>query len=401
MRCPKCHYLSFEPDPRCKNCGYDLDIDIETDETDAAEPEIDLRIAPVAMAAAPDLPLRSVQPPARPVTLELVHASAPAARAAGATAPPAPMQMVPVAEPVLASIGAVTEPLPEPARRAPARSTAPTTELPLFVKTMGPQELGAFAGLALADREVTEEPEVAEEDERAEDSEDAEDVAILAAPPVHLPPATRPLSVRRPMAETARTAPRIERRPGPMDNDLLEDLQRLEREEAIRGTRRPMAPAASVAADLRTYLTADIEAGSPVAISHRLGAAAFDGLLLGGIGAFVLWATLKVADASPSSLGAAALVPMGVFVAAVGVAYLLMFTAAGGQTVGKMLTGIRVVNEDDSLPNGDRVTLGQAAGRAILAPLSVAMLGLGWLPAVFGRGQAFHDRLVHTRVVRA
>ena len=81
-----------------------------------------------------------------------------------------------------------------------------------------------------------------------------------------------------------------------------------------------------------------------MAISHRLGAAAFDGLLLGGIAAFVLWATLKVADASPPrSLDAAALVPMGVFVAAVGIAYLLMFTAAGGQTVGKMLMGIRVV----------------------------------------------------------
>ena len=24
MKCPKCHYLSFEPEPRCRNCGYDL-----------------------------------------------------------------------------------------------------------------------------------------------------------------------------------------------------------------------------------------------------------------------------------------------------------------------------------------------------------------------------------------
>ena len=26
MRCPKCHYLSFDPEPRCKNCGYDLEV---------------------------------------------------------------------------------------------------------------------------------------------------------------------------------------------------------------------------------------------------------------------------------------------------------------------------------------------------------------------------------------
>ena len=24
MRCPTCHYLGFEPEPRCKNCGYDF-----------------------------------------------------------------------------------------------------------------------------------------------------------------------------------------------------------------------------------------------------------------------------------------------------------------------------------------------------------------------------------------
>ena len=28
MRCPKCHYLSFEPAPRCRNCGYDLSLSV-------------------------------------------------------------------------------------------------------------------------------------------------------------------------------------------------------------------------------------------------------------------------------------------------------------------------------------------------------------------------------------
>jgi uncharacterized RDD family membrane protein YckC len=375
MRCPKCHYLSFDPDPRCKNCGYDLDVDVDVD-TEADSADLDLRMVPVATAEEPDLPLRSVQAPPRPVTLELVHASTTGAK----TVAPA------MREPAMAMVGVAEE----PARRMPAKSSAPTTELPLFVKTMGPQELGAFAGLTDVDED-------AERAVVAEDASDADFTDEADEPPVQLPPAMRPLGVRRPVADPSRP-PRIERRPGPLDNDLLEDLHRLEREEATR-VPRPMTPASSVASDLRTYFAADLGAGSDVAISHRLGAAAFDGLLLGSVGAFVLWATLKVADASPSSLGPAALVPMGVFVGAVGVAYLLMFTAAGGQTVGKMLMGIRVV--DDSVPDGDRLTLGQAAGRAILAPLSVAMLGLGWLPAVFGRGQALHDRLMHTRVVRA
>ncbi len=27
MKCPKCHYLSFDPEPRCRNCGYSLALE--------------------------------------------------------------------------------------------------------------------------------------------------------------------------------------------------------------------------------------------------------------------------------------------------------------------------------------------------------------------------------------
>lgn len=355
MRCPKCHYLSFDPDPRCKNCGYDLDV--ETEEAEVAE--------------LPDLPLRPVATDSaheRVVTLELVKPTAPPLPPLQPVRQPAPQQarvVEPAPEPALALAGVAAEPV---ARRAPSKPSPPTTELPLFVKTMGPQEFGAFADLA--DGEAQE-------------------------PVVALPPASRPLSVRRPVAEPARSTQRHERRPGPLDHDLLEDLQRLEREEAIRLSKNP-GNASMVANDRSTRSQDD---GAGVAMSQRLGAAAFDGLLLAGIGAFVLWATLKVLDASPTDLGTAALLPMAVFLASVCIVYLLMFTAAGGQTVGKMLMGIRVIG--DGGPEGERVTLGQAAGRAILAPLSIAVLGLGWLPALIGRGPALHDRLAHTRVVRA
>jgi uncharacterized RDD family membrane protein YckC len=111
----------------------------------------------------------------------------------------------------------------------------------------------------------------------------------------------------------------------------------------------------------------------------------------------VFWATLKLCKATPADLGPSAIVSLGVFLGFVGVAYLLMFTAADGQTVGKMLIGIRVIGDGDS----DRLTIGQAAGRALLAPLSVGALGLGLAPVVFGRGTAIHDRLARSRVVRA
>jgi uncharacterized RDD family membrane protein YckC len=76
-----------------------------------------------------------------------------------------------------------------------------------------------------------------------------------------------------------------------------------------------------------------------------------------------------------------------------------MFTAAGGQTVGKMLMGIRVVG--DGAEDDEPVPFRRAAWRAALTIISVIGLGLGWLPALFGRGLTLHDRLAHTRVVRA
>src|SRR5262245_7032876 len=63
MRCPKCHYLSFEPEPRCKNCGYDLDL-----------PEADLELHPASAPDAPlaDLALRDIdEPPAPAPSLSL------------------------------------------------------------------------------------------------------------------------------------------------------------------------------------------------------------------------------------------------------------------------------------------------------------------------------------------
>jgi len=113
-----------------------------------------------------------------------------------------------------------------------------------------------------------------------------------------------------------------------------------------------------------------------------------------------LWLTLRVTGASLTSFDTNAIVAFLIFLGGVSVAYLLMFTAAGGQTVGKMLMGLRVVGDTvDSID--DHLTMAQAALRAVLAPLSVLVLGLGWLPALFGRGLALHDRLAHTRVVRA
>jgi uncharacterized RDD family membrane protein YckC len=77
------------------------------------------------------------------------------------------------------------------------------------------------------------------------------------------------------------------------------------------------------------------------------------------------------------------------------------FTAAGGQSLGKMIAGIKVVTMDDS-GSSDRVPLGQAVLRAAGYLVSALPAGLGFLPALVGpERRAVHDRLAHTRVVRA
>jgi uncharacterized RDD family membrane protein YckC len=238
--------------------------------------------------------------------------------------------------------------------RTPFRAPNTTAELPLFVKGIAESEA------LLDDADVRQSPDE-----------------------VQFPPARPPLAVRRSAPELPRARPQQPaRRPGPLDHDLLEDLQRVEREEA-------MARGAHASAGITA-------SGDAVEPAHRAAAAAIDAGVLGGIATFVFWATLRLCNISLSGLGVAALVPLLSFLALMDLGYLLMFTAAGGQTIGKMLMGIRV----ESLDEAGHLSLRRAAWRSVLTFVSVLGLGLGWLPALLGRG-TLHDRLARTRVVRA
>jgi uncharacterized RDD family membrane protein YckC len=82
--------------------------------------------------------------------------------------------------------------------------------------------------------------------------------------------------------------------------------------------------------------------------------------------------------------------------------YFVSFTAAGGQTIGKMATGIRVIPATDADPSLPRVSFGAAVVRAAAYLVSVLPAGLGLLPILFtSERRALHDRLADTRVVRA
>jgi uncharacterized RDD family membrane protein YckC len=195
-----------------------------------------------------------------------------------------------------------------------------------------------------------------------------------------------------PAAKPAR--PRVEagpRKPGPFDGDLLEDLQRIERIE------RGLSPQATVRADSPVP-----PASSGAAEPWRgLVAAAIDGAFIGAVNVAILWITLRWTDLAFVDATLLPALPLGTFFVLVALAYLLMFTAAGGQTLGKMIAGVRVVDAGRDGPFEHAISVRQAALRSVLAVPSVLMLGLGFLPAVLGSGKSLHDRLAHTRIVRA
>lgn len=76
---------------------------------------------------------------------------------------------------------------------------------------------------------------------------------------------------------------------------------------------------------------------------------------------------------------------------------LLLFPLLRGQTIGKMIAGITIVNSD-----GTDIRLAGIVKRNILGyAVTIATLGLGFLIAALnGSGRALHDLLAGTTVVR-
>jgi uncharacterized RDD family membrane protein YckC len=133
----------------------------------------------------------------------------------------------------------------------------------------------------------------------------------------------------------------------------------------------------------------------------RLGAAAIDGAILIGIDVMVLYFTLKICDLTFGDILLLPAAPLLAFLALLDGGYLTTFVAAGGQTIGKMAVGIRVVPADPAAPRFERVTFGHAIVRAVAYLVALLPFGLGLLPALFGEHRGLHDRLADTRVVKS
>jgi len=131
-------------------------------------------------------------------------------------------------------------------------------------------------------------------------------------------------------------------------------------------------------------------------IFARFVAVAIDVIILAAIDALVIYFTLQICNLTVADL---ALLPRGPLIAFLLVqngGYLVVFTA-GGQTLGKMAAGIRVVPAEPDTT----LDVGQAFVRELLWVALAVPAGLGFVSALFSRDRrGLHDRLAGTRVVR-
>ena len=139
---------------------------------------------------------------------------------------------------------------------------------------------------------------------------------------------------------------------------------------------------------------ADRPRATPSGAGARLVAAFIDHAILLAIDAGVIYFTLRMAALSESEWHLLPAVPLLAFLGLVKFAYFCSFTAVGGQTIGKMALGIRVVSD------GNAPVDGACALRRTLAGVATLLFGLGFIPAFFSaERRAFHDRVAHTRVI--
>ena len=155
------------------------------------------------------------------------------------------------------------------------------------------------------------------------------------------------------------------------------------------------APAATVVtapASPSDALDTDTDA-SPM--GPRLGAALIDFGLLFGIDAVVIHFTLRLTSLTLDDWRLIPLTPLLIFLVGLKLAYLSAFTLAGGQTIGKMATGICVVGDDDGV-----LDVSQAVRRAVVEVASLVAAGVPFLLALADPARrGLLDRVAHTRVV--
>jgi len=197
-------------------------------------------------------------------------------------------------------------------------------------------------------------------------------------------PPRPPLSVRRatPEVPRLRTEPRLQ----PLDLALDSD--------------QPLVPPAVLPAARAVTDESTIDPGplhyEDASIAARLSAVLIDLVILAAVDAMVVYLTIQICGIPIDDLAILPKGPLVAFLLLQNGGYLVAFTA-GGQTLGKMAAGIRVVASEDE----EALDVGRALLRTLMWIVLAVPAGLGFLTAVLSRDhRGLHDRFAGTRVVR-
>jgi len=192
-------------------------------------------------------------------------------------------------------------------------------------------------------------------------------------------PPRAPLSVRRATPEV----PRLRTEPRLQALDL-----------ALESDPGPIGP--PVLPAFRALAADDTDSYRDASVWRRLVAVVIDLLILVAVDALVIYLTMQICGISMDDFDILPKGPLIAFLLLQNCGYLVAFTA-GGQTLGKMAMGIRVVSSDE----GVSLDVGHAVLRTLMWIVLAVPAGLGFLSAFVSREhRGLHDRFAGTRVVR-
>ena len=128
----------------------------------------------------------------------------------------------------------------------------------------------------------------------------------------------------------------------------------------------------------------------------RVIASVIDVVVIGIVDVSVVFLTLRLCGLTWSEWSMLPKAPISGFLLMLNGGYLVAFTTAGGQTIGKMFCHLKVVGTE-----GEPVSLSKAMLRVVSFFVSILPFGLGFI-AQFGDRyrRTVHDRLAETRVVK-
>ena len=401
MKCPKCLYIGFETGDRCKNCGYDFSLLEETSagsELDRAEADraadrfrdLPDRDAPtMTFANTEDFAREAVITPDTPLT-------APTGLTPGLTPGLTAGLTLSAATTAAAAASASLSATAAPPARAAAVSTTEMPELPLFEPdAVDDEPLVRVPAVLRAPLSVRRTPDVprlrqpaAVDRPRLHDDgvlqfteePDADDRYVGSGSDTY----SSAYNNAEPDVYEAHSDTRASGDASGDASDDASDDDGVFYEPSIRAPFIPRAARGPAGA-----------AGQVSAVGPRLVAALIDYSMLLSIDAIVLYFTLRLTDLDLADWRMLPMLPLAAFLVSLKLAYFTAFTGAGGQTIGKMATRIRVVSDD-----GGRLDAGRALRRAALALISMATAGAPFLPALTDPARrGVHDRAVGTRVV--